>query len=54
VGFRQKSHQLKGSSLNAGAMPLAAIFMGLEEMGKKGICPRPNPNWIGRTLNFPG
>jgi hypothetical protein len=35
-GFRLKSHQLKGSGLNAGAMPLAALFMSLEEMGKNG------------------
>ncbi|MBL8024067.1 MAG: Hpt domain-containing protein [Elusimicrobia bacterium] len=35
-GFRLKSHQLKGSSLNAGAMPLAQVFMSLEEMGKTG------------------
>lgn len=35
LGFRQKSHQLKGSSLNSGAGTLAAIFMALEEKGKK-------------------
>lgn len=51
-GFRLKSHQLKGSSLNSGAMPLAAIFMGLEEMGKKGDLSQAQPELDRAHLEF--
>lgn len=51
-GFRLKSHQLKGSSLNAGAMPLAAVFMGLEEMGKKGDLSQAQPEIDRAHLEF--
>ena len=52
LGFRQKAHQLKGSSLNAGAMPLAAIFMSLEEMGKKGDLSQAQPGIDQAHLDF--
>ena len=52
LGFRQKSHQLKGSSLNAGAKPLAAIFMGLEDMGKKGDISQAQPEINRAHLEF--
>jgi HPt (histidine-containing phosphotransfer) domain-containing protein len=51
-GFRLKSHQLKGSSLNAGAMPLAAVLMGLEEMGKKGDLSQAQPEIDRAHLEF--
>lgn len=51
-GFRLKSHQLKGSSLNAGAMPLAAVFLSLEEMGKKGDLSQAQPEIDRAHLEF--
>lgn len=52
AGFRQKAHQLKGSSLNSGAKPLAAIFMRLEDMGKKGDISQAQPEMDLAHLEF--
>ncbi len=51
-GFRQKSHQLKGSSLNVGAKPLATLFMSLEDMGKKGDISQAQPEMDRAHLEF--